>query len=265
MAVAVHPDFEYAKVRMKGASGEETVYVLESQAEYVMQKGGYESFEVLERMKGKDMEGMEYIPPFENENVPKSEWTFRVVTADYVEKDNTGLVHTAPGHGPDDYETGKRYGIAPFCPVAENGRYTDEFPLMAGKKVKTVADVQQEQDQAQVRTLLEMQVPDHLQEHQAVVHHRARHQGRDAVRDRPRQMGPRLGRLHQGEELGRGRQGLVHLQTEVLGDPHARLGVRVRREEGRRPVRGAQGWRGVHGGHGHPQALDRRRHPTTRS
>ena len=140
MAVAVHPDFEYAKVRMKGASGEETVYVLESQAEYVMQKGGYESFAVLERMKGKDMEGMEYIPPFENENVPKSEWTFRVVTADYVEKDNTGLVHTAPGHGPDDYETGKRYGIAPFCPVAENGRYTDEFPLMAGKKVKTVAD-----------------------------------------------------------------------------------------------------------------------------
>ena len=140
MAVAVHPDFDYAKVRMKGASGEETVYVLESQAEYVMQKGGYESFEVLERMKGKDMEGMEYLPPFENENVPKSEWTFRVVTADYVEKDNTGLVHTAPGHGPDDYETGKRYGISPFCPVAENGRYTDEFPLMAGKKVKTVAD-----------------------------------------------------------------------------------------------------------------------------
>ncbi|MBQ3685748.1 MAG: isoleucine--tRNA ligase [Candidatus Methanomethylophilaceae archaeon] len=139
-AVAVHPDFDYAKVRMKGASGEETLIVLESQAEFVMQKGGYDSFEVLERCKGKQLEGLEYVPVFDLAAQPRNEWTFKVVTADYVENDNTGLVHTAPGHGPDDYETGKRYGIEPFCPVAESGRYTDEFPLLAGKKVKTVAD-----------------------------------------------------------------------------------------------------------------------------
>ena len=138
MAVAVHPDFGYARVRMSGAKGSETVIVMESQAEYVMQKGGYESFEVLERMSGRDLEGTAYVPPFELEAVPRSEWTFKVLLADYVEKDNTGLVHTAPGHGPDDYETGKRYGIAPFCPVAETGRYTDEFPPLAGKKVKTI-------------------------------------------------------------------------------------------------------------------------------
>ncbi len=140
MAVAVHPDFDYARVRMSGDSGSEDVIILESQAEYVMQKGGYSSFEVVERMKGADLEGMDYMPPFEIEAAPSSEWSWRVLLADYVEQDNTGLVHTAPGHGPDDYETGKRYGIQPFCPVAENGRYTDEFPLMAGKKVKTVAD-----------------------------------------------------------------------------------------------------------------------------
>ncbi len=139
MAVAVHPDFDYAKVKMTGESGSEVVIILESQAEYVMQKGGYTSFEVLERMKGQELEGLYYKPPFELD-VPASEWNHRVVTADYVEQDNTGLVHTAPGHGPDDYETGKRYGIEPFCPVAENGRYTDEFPMLAGKKVKTVAD-----------------------------------------------------------------------------------------------------------------------------
>ena len=138
MAVAAHPDLDYAKVRMSGAKGEEMVIILESQAEYVMQKGGYESFEVIERMKGKDLEGIAYIPPFDLAAVPKSEWTFKVLLADYVENDNTGLVHTAPGHGPDDYETGKRYGITAFCPVAESGRYTDEFPDMAGKKVKTV-------------------------------------------------------------------------------------------------------------------------------
>ncbi len=138
MAVAAHPDLDYAKVKMSGAKGEEIVIILESQAEYVMQKGGYESFEVIERMKGKDLEGIAYVPPFELAAVPKSEWTFKVLLADYVENDNTGLVHTAPGHGPDDYETGKRYGITAFCPVAESGRYTDEFPDMAGKKVKTV-------------------------------------------------------------------------------------------------------------------------------
>ena len=140
MAVAVHPDFQYAKVRMSGAKGSEDVIILEEQAEYVMQKGGYESYEVIERMTGKDLEGAPYVPPFDVPAAPASEWTWKVVTADYVEKDNTGLVHTAPGHGPDDYETGKRYGIAPFCPVSEAGRYTDEFPQMAGKKVKTVAD-----------------------------------------------------------------------------------------------------------------------------
>ncbi len=139
MAVAVHPDFDYARVKLSGEKGSEEVIILESQADYVMQKGGYEKFEVLKRMKGQELEGLAYEPVF-NLDVPAADWNYKVVTATYVEQDNTGLVHTAPGHGPDDYETGKRYGIPPFCPVAENGRYTDEFPLMVGKKVKTVHD-----------------------------------------------------------------------------------------------------------------------------
>ena len=100
---------------MNGQKGSEELIILESQAEYVMQKGGYDSYEVIERMKGKDLEGTDYIPPFQLDAAPSSEWSWRVLLADYVEKDNTGLVHTAPGHGPDDYETGKRYGIEPFC------------------------------------------------------------------------------------------------------------------------------------------------------
>ena len=139
MAVAVHPDFDYARVRMIGENGSEELIILESQADYVMQKGGYEKYEILQRMKGQELEGISYVPVFELD-VPKADWNYKVVTATYVEQDNTGLVHTAPGHGPDDYETGKRYGIPPFCPVAENGRYTDEFPMMVGKKVKTVHD-----------------------------------------------------------------------------------------------------------------------------
>lgn len=139
MAVAVHPEFDYAKVRMTGPKGTDLFIVLESQAETVTKKGGYETFEILERMKGKSLEGTSYVPPFDIDPSVnrKNDWTYKVVTATYVENDNTGLVHTAPGFGPDDYDTGKRYGIYPFCPVGESGRFTDEFPMLTGKKVKT--------------------------------------------------------------------------------------------------------------------------------
>lgn len=140
MAVAAHPKCMYARIRMTGDDDSETVVCMESQAEYVTKKGGYASYEVLERMTGKELEGTEYLPPFDIDGsfLKRSEWTFRVVNADYVEKDNTGLVHTAPGFGPDDYDTGRKYKMEPFCPVGESGRFTDEFPMMSGKKVKTV-------------------------------------------------------------------------------------------------------------------------------
>lgn len=139
MAVAVHPDEVYAEVRMSSAKGAETVIVMKSQAEYVMKAGGYGKFEVLGEKKGKDMVGIAYEPPFEiGDCLRRTEYTYRVVDAPYVEKDNTGLVHTAPGFGPDDFDTGRRYGLVPFCPVGEAGRFTDDFPLMAGRKVRTV-------------------------------------------------------------------------------------------------------------------------------
>lgn len=139
MAVAVHPDETYAKTKMTGENGSETVICMKSQAEYVMKAGGYSSFEILEECIGKDLVGTEYLPPFEiGDALKRTEYTYKVVDAPYVEKDNTGCVHTAPGFGPDDFETGKRYGLVPFCPVDEAGRFTDAFPLMAGKKVRTV-------------------------------------------------------------------------------------------------------------------------------
>jgi isoleucyl-tRNA synthetase len=140
MAVAAHPECEYALIELKGSEGSEKIICMLSQAEYVMKKGKYDSFTVLKKMSGKELEGLEYEPPFDisPEHLTRSKWTYRVLNADYVEKDNTGLVHTAPGFGPDDYETGKRYSIEPFCPVGESGRFTEEFPMMVNKKVKTV-------------------------------------------------------------------------------------------------------------------------------
>ena len=142
MGVAAHPDCEYAKIMLANEKKEETVICMLSQAEYVAKKGGYEKFSVLEKMTGKELEGMEYTPPFEisPDHLKRSKFTFTVMNADYVEKDNTGLVHTAPGFGPDDYETGKKYGLEPFCPVGETGRFTFEFPMMTDKKVRASND-----------------------------------------------------------------------------------------------------------------------------
>ncbi|MCQ2070187.1 MAG: isoleucine--tRNA ligase [archaeon] len=141
MAVAVHPDEEYAKVKMIKEDGSEIVLIMKSQAEYVMKAGGYESFEILDTCIGKDLIGIEYEPPFEiGEGLKRTEYTYKIVDAPYVEKDNTGCVHTAPGFGPDDFDTGRRYGLVPFCPVLESGRFSDDFPMMAGKKVRTCND-----------------------------------------------------------------------------------------------------------------------------
>ncbi|HKM09332.1 MAG TPA: isoleucine--tRNA ligase, partial [Candidatus Methanomethylophilaceae archaeon] len=141
MAVAVHPDFDYVKVKLTNDEGSEVVIIAASQIEYIMEQGGYSEYEILEEMKGQDLEGLSYSPPFEiGDQMAKSEWVYKVVTADYVEADNTGLVHTAPGFGPDDYETGKRYGMKSFCPVGEDGRFTDGFPMMVGRKVRGVND-----------------------------------------------------------------------------------------------------------------------------
>ena len=141
MAVAVHPDYDYVKVKLSNDEKNETVIIAESQIEYIKGQGGYTEHEVLEKMKGTELEGLAYIPPFEiGDNMEKNEWVYKVVTADYVEADNTGLVHTAPGFGPDDWETGKRYGMKTFCPVGEDGRFTEDFPMMAGRKVRGVND-----------------------------------------------------------------------------------------------------------------------------
>ncbi|MDR0779048.1 MAG: isoleucine--tRNA ligase [Methanomassiliicoccaceae archaeon] len=139
MAVAVHPELEYAKVEFTGSSGKETLVIIGSEIENIKKIGKYDDAKVIKKMKGRELEGIEYVPPFDIDEkyLKRSEWTYKVLLADYVESDNTGLVHTAPGVGPDDYETGKKYGLGPFCPVNEAGRFTEAFPMMAGQKVKT--------------------------------------------------------------------------------------------------------------------------------
>lgn len=122
VSLTVGPDIDYVKVRMTAGDEEGSVfYVAKVLADKVLGEGNYE---VIEEMKGKALEYVEYeqLMPF----VKPDKKAFYVTCADYVTiEDGTGIVHTAPAFGEDDYNTGRRYGLPVVNPVDEQGRYTE--------------------------------------------------------------------------------------------------------------------------------------------
>ena len=118
LMIAVHERFDYVLVRIDGS---ETV-VARDLLETVTSKAGSDKVEVLGECQGKALLGMTYRHPL-------CEREGRVVAADYVTlEDGTGLVHTAPGHGADDYRTGLREGMPIYCPVLGDGTYDESVP-----------------------------------------------------------------------------------------------------------------------------------------
>ncbi len=112
MAIAVHPEFTYAKVRVSHGGRSEVLWLLESTVPAVMRLGGISVYEVVAKAKGSELVGVAYAHPLEPK-VPyqrgvKGEWVHKAVASDIVEAEHTGLVHTAPGHGPEDFELGQR-------------------------------------------------------------------------------------------------------------------------------------------------------------
>ena len=98
--------------------------------EKVMDAAGVSDVVVVGTCKGRDLEGATYRHIFLDRESP-------IVLAPYVSaEDGTGLVHTAPGHGAEDYQTGQKYGLPTLSPVDASGRYTDEAPPdLVGKGV----------------------------------------------------------------------------------------------------------------------------------
>jgi isoleucyl-tRNA synthetase len=136
LAIAVHPDETYAVVETGGRS----YLVAEKRAEAVAKDAGWTDWKVAHRIPGAALAGVRYRHPLPPESrgelTPEEEArAFRIVTGDYVTMDTgTGLVHTAPGHGEDDFQTGKREGLPILSPVDEGGRYTT-VAKYKGKKV----------------------------------------------------------------------------------------------------------------------------------
>ena len=123
LAIAAGPDVEYAFVQFK-RDGETIInFIAKDLVEKVVTKSGLQTpHSVLRTAFGRDLEGLEYFHPF-------ADRTGKILLADYVTTtDGTGLVHTAPGHGEEDYETGNKYGLDVYCPVQANGKYDSTVP-----------------------------------------------------------------------------------------------------------------------------------------
>jgi isoleucyl-tRNA synthetase len=136
VAVAVHSSFIYVRVAAKKEGTEEFLWIAEDLAESVLRKGRYQEYEITDRKVGCDLVGLEYRSPLEKEVPFQKKSIHRVVPADFVTMENTGMVHIAPGHGWDDYLLGIREHLEIFCPVDGSGRFTAEGGKYAGMSVR---------------------------------------------------------------------------------------------------------------------------------
>ncbi len=127
VALAVNPKETYVKVKC-----EDEVYIL---AEALVDKVVEEEYEVVEKLKGGDLKGIEYVPLFDFAAVDKK--AFYVVTADFVTlSDGTGIVHIAPAFGEDDANVGRANDLPFVQLVNEQGNFVDEVTPWKGVFVK---------------------------------------------------------------------------------------------------------------------------------
>jgi len=135
VGVMVNPDFQYARVRSDG----ETYIFAKERMETVANETGH-SFELLEAFPGSKLEGLRYRGPLEN-LVPAQlnlQSGHRVVLSkEYVTlTEGTGCVHSAPGHGEEDYEVGIRNNLPLLMLVDDQGKFLPEAGKYAGKSVR---------------------------------------------------------------------------------------------------------------------------------
>ena len=125
LGIAFHPEFQYGAYDVDGTA----VIVAKDLAETVAKKTGRSFDKLLATFEGKVMERLLFRHPlYDRDSLG--------VLADYVTLEaGTGAVHTAPGHGADDYKTGVKYGLEIYAPLDAGGHYIDSVEMFAGLKV----------------------------------------------------------------------------------------------------------------------------------
>ena len=126
-AVALHPEFDYVLVD----TGKHRLVLAESLLATTMHRCQIAAYTVIGRVKGRRLEHIQLRHPFLERRVP-------IILADHVTMEaGTGAVHTAPGHGHDDYLVGQKYGLPVENPVDGNGVFLPDTPLVGGVHVST--------------------------------------------------------------------------------------------------------------------------------
>jgi len=125
VAVAAHPNFIYSYLKTERGS----LIIAKDLLPCVLEQAGIEKYEIIKEIKGSSLEGLNYTHPFLSRKGS-------VVMADYVSQDEgTGLVHTAPGHGNEDYITGLKYKLDMIMPVDAKGNFDASAGDLAGLNI----------------------------------------------------------------------------------------------------------------------------------
>jgi isoleucyl-tRNA synthetase len=133
LAIVAHPEMAYVAIPNPKDPGEHLIVARELSEAFAKAIGGADlgNAIALDKSVMQSLEGARYQHPFISK--PQTENDFRLWFADYVTADTgTGLVHTAPGHGADDYKTGMAHGLAAYAPLDDSGRYIAGVALEGG-------------------------------------------------------------------------------------------------------------------------------------
>ena len=123
-AIAIHPDFEYGLYESDNEN-----FIFAKGLKENIEKATGKTFTEKKIFRGSQLEGLKAKHPFLDRDSSLILGTHVTLEA------GTGCVHTAPGHGLDDYNVGLKYNLPVASPVDESGRYTSEFPEMEGLKI----------------------------------------------------------------------------------------------------------------------------------
>lgn len=132
VALAVHPEFNYALVEQ-----DEARYILvQAKAKELLPRG-----KILSTFQGKDLEGIEYMAPFEEFAAEKGVQHRVILWEEVGEEEGTGIVHIAPGCGKEDFELSKVNGLPVLVPIDEAGNYVEGYGILSGRNIRDTNEI----------------------------------------------------------------------------------------------------------------------------
>jgi len=134
LAVAFHPELEYSFAKIKSSGNDnlkagEIVVVAKKLVEDLMQEFGVDDYEEIKSVSGVDFENKYAHHPFYDRK------SLMILGEHVTTEQGSGIVHTAPGHGQEDYEVGREYGLEVLNPVDDYGIFKENLPVFGGKNI----------------------------------------------------------------------------------------------------------------------------------